>query len=153
MYRHWEVTLRSLIWGDIGWERIFPWQSWKAKPWVQLSGKGQCWGLKVPAELFHRYLSLLLTRSASARPENHREDYCPAGNCGKRTIWRSLAWEMVWGGCSCENLLLQRRAVLVSGGRDLPDSHAEARKHPGLHCCWQQGWAAGRARHHGAPAS
>lgn len=48
-----------MIWGDFGWERIFPWYSLKAKSRVQLTGKRPALGLRMTAELFHKCPSLL----------------------------------------------------------------------------------------------
>lgn len=76
-----------------------------------------------------------LTRSASFGAKNNCEDYCSSRNRRKRSIRGSVAWKMVWGRRGRENILLQRRKILVSRGRNLSDGDVETREHPWLHCC------------------
>lgn len=75
-------------------------------------------------------------RASSPGPENHSSNHRPTGDHRERPLWGGVAREVAWRGCSGKDLFLQGWEVLVPWSWDLPDYHAQAWKHPGIHCCW-----------------
>lgn len=51
---------------------------------------------------------LSLFRAATAGPEDHSSDHCPAGDHWEGSIWGGVAREMAGRGCGSEDLFLQR---------------------------------------------
>lgn len=83
-------------------------------------------------------VSLACCRSAVAGPADDSPDHRPAGDHREGSVWGGVAGKVARRGRGGEDLLLQRREVVVSRSRDLSDDHAQTREHLGLHCRGQQ---------------
>lgn len=79
-------------------------------------------------------------RSTSVCSADGSKDHRAAGNYREGPIRGGVEREVERRRCGCEDLLFQRGALLVPWGWDLPDHHAPAREHLGLHCSRQQRW-------------
>lgn len=82
-------------------------------------------------------VSLACCRSAVAGPADDSPDHRPAGDHREGSVWGGVAGKVARRGRGGEDLLLQRGALLVQRGRDLPDNHAAPREHPRIHCSRQ----------------
>lgn len=72
-------------------------------------------------------------RSATVCAADRGQDHRSAGDHRKRPLWGGVAREVARRRRGGQDLLVQGGALLVPRGRDLPDDHAAAREHPGLH--------------------
>lgn len=91
-----------------------------------------------PEMEFPWLLFLFFYRFAAASAEDHCQDHHPPGEHREGPFWRGVEGPLAWRGGGSEDLLLQRGALLVPWGRNLPDCHASSWEHPGLYCCRQQ---------------
>lgn len=88
--------------------------------------------------IFPWLLFLVFYRFTTASAKDHRQDHHPPGEHREGAIWRGVEGPLAWRRGGSEDLLLQRGALLVPWGGDLPDCHASSWEHPGIYCCRQQ---------------
>lgn len=81
---------------------------------------------------------LVFYRFTTASAKDHRQNHHPPGEHREGAIWRGVEGPLAWRRGGSEDLLLQRGALLVPWGGDLPDCHASSWEHPGIYCCRQQ---------------
>ena len=83
---------------------------------------------------------VFVIRSSSTCATYHCSTNPPWWDHWQGSVRRGVVWPLERRKCCCENIFFSWRALMVPGSWDLPDSHAEAWKHFGIYCCWQQRW-------------